>query len=121
MPAIVLDEHVSRVFESTLQVRGFEVVQVKDELGEALPDRAVLEWCADQEMVLITNNARDFEQLHTNVDHAGVFLYRAQDLPDTDPEGLARTVELVFYQYDRAEITNQLVELDEWYRWLQGA
>lgn len=37
MPAIVLDEHVSRVFESTLQVRGFEVVQVKDELGEALP------------------------------------------------------------------------------------
>jgi hypothetical protein len=36
-------------------------------------------------------------------------------LPDTDPEGLARTVDEVFDQYGSAGVENELVDLDEWY------
>jgi hypothetical protein len=47
----------------------------------------------------VTNNAKDFEPLHHDHDHAGILLYCDQKLPDTDPEGLARTVDEVFDQY----------------------
>lgn len=41
-----------------------------------------------------------------------------QKLPDTDPEGLARTVDEVFTQYGIDGVENQLVDLGEWYEWL---
>lgn len=119
MVTLLLDEHVSRVFESTLTDRGFDVQRAREALGESATDRALLEWCSDHEAVLISNNVRDFEAIHHSVDHFGVLLYRKQDLPDKDPEGLVRTVELVFQQYGRSEVQDQLVELDEWYEWLQ--
>lgn len=70
-------------------------------------------------VVLITNNAKDFEPLHGAHDHAGVLLYHGQKLPDRNPEGLARTVE-VFDQYGPSDLENELVDLDEWIDWLQG-
>lgn len=42
-------------------------------------------------------------------------LYYDQKLPDTDPEGLARTVGEVFNQYGVEGVENQLVDLGEWY------
>ena len=66
------------------------------------------------------NNARDFEPLHREYDHAGLFLYHDQKLPDSDPEGLARTVDEVFDQYGADGIENQLVDLGEWHEWLGG-
>lgn len=53
------------------------------------------------------------------MDHAGVLLYYDQTLPDDDPEGLARAVDAVLEQYGSVEIRNNVVELDEWYEWLQ--
>jgi hypothetical protein len=73
----------------------------------------------EQDTVLLTNNAKDFESLHAEYDHAGILLYYDQNLPDTDPEGLARTVAEVFEQHDTAGIENRLVDLGEWYEWLQ--
>lgn len=93
---IVLDEHVGRVFERMLRERGYVVDQAKDVFGEETVDEELIERCAKEAVVVITNNARDFEPLHHRYDHAGIFCYRDQDLPDTDPEGLARTVDLVF-------------------------
>ena len=61
--------------------------------------------------MLLTNNAKDFESLHAEYDHAGILLYYDQNLPDTDPEGLARTVAEVFEQHDTAGIENRLVDL----------
>lgn len=115
---ILLDEHVGRVFERLLRERGHEVEQAKDRFGEYTTDDALLQWCADNDVVLVTNNASDFEPLHRKHDHAGILLYYEQALPDTDPEGLARTVDEVFNQYGTDGVKNELVDLGEWYEWL---
>lgn len=116
---ILLDEHVGRIFERLLRERGYEVDQAKDQFGEHTNDRALLKWCVDRSAVILTNNAKDFEPLHQEYDHAGMLLYYNQELPDRDPEGLARTVDEVFNQYGQDGIENELVDLDEWYDWLQ--
>jgi hypothetical protein len=115
---ILLDEHVGRVFERLQRERGYDVVQAKDQFGEYTTDAEMVGWCAEFEAVLITNNTRHFEPLHHTAHHAGILLYHHQSLPDTDPEGLARTVDEVFNQYGTDGIENQLVGLGEWYGWL---
>ena len=115
---ILLDEHVGRVFERVLREREYDVEQAKDRFGEQTRDEELLEWCADSAAVLVSNNAKDFEPLHRKHDHAGILLYYDQNRPDTDPEGLARTVDEVFNQYGMEAIENELVDLDEWYDWL---
>jgi hypothetical protein len=116
---ILLDEHVGRVFERLLRERGHDVEQAKDRFGEHTSDGELVAWCGEHNTALLTNNAKDFEPLHHEHDHAGIFLYYDQKLPDTDPEGLARTVDKVFDQYGINGVENQLVDLSEWYEWLQ--
>ena len=77
-----------------------------------------MEWCDESGTLLVSNNAKDFEPLHNESDHAGILLYYDQNLPDTDPEGLARTVDEVFNQYGTTGIENHLVDLGEWDEWL---
>ena len=115
---ILLDEHVGRVFERVLRERSYDVVQAKDQFGEHTSDAELVEWCDESGTVLVSNNAKDFEPLHTGYDHAGMLLYYDQNLPDTDPEGLARTIDEVFNQYGTGALKNQLVDLGEWYEWL---
>lgn len=117
--ALLLDEHVCRVFEHVLRDRGYQVDQAKDQFGEHTSDEELLRWCKENDVVLVSNNAKDFEILHRQQDHAGLFLYYDQSLPDRDPEGLARAVEQVIEQYGTTELANNLVELDEWYEWIQ--
>jgi streptomycin 6-kinase len=115
---ILLDEHVSRVFERLLRERGHDVEQAKDRFGEHTSDEDLVRWYGGSGTVLLTNNAKDFQPLHDEYDHAGILLYYDQNLPDVDPEGLARTVDEVFNQYGLDEVENQLVDLGEWYEWL---
>ena len=115
---LLLDEHVSRVFERILRERGYNVEQANDRFGERTKDDELLQWCTDHAVLLCSNNARDFEILDQFEDHAGILLYYDQDLPDRDPEGLARAVEEVVEQYEVEELSNELVDLGEWYRWL---
>ena len=117
---LLLDEHVSRLFEHVFRERGYQVLQAKDRFGEKTRDEELLQWCAENGVPLLTNDAKDFEMLHERNEHAGLFLYRTQHLPDDDPEGLARTVEVVLEQYGTAELANHVVDLDEWYEWLHG-
>lgn len=117
---ILLDEHVGRVFERLLRERDYDVEQAKDRFGEHTSDAELIAWCAGSGAVLMRNNAKDFESLHDEYSHAGLLLYYDQGLPDTDPEGLARTVDEVFNQYGRSGVAEQLVDLDEWYEWLHG-
>lgn len=56
---ILLDEHLSRVFERVLRERGYEVDQAKDRFGERTSDRELLRWCDENESILISNNAKD--------------------------------------------------------------
>lgn len=118
VPRILLDEHVGRVFERMLRERGYEVDQAKDRFGEHTSDAELVCWCGEADTVLLTNNAKDFHTLHDEYDHAGILLYYDQTLPDRDPEGLARTIDEVFNQYGFRGVTNQLVDLGEWYEWL---
>jgi predicted nuclease of predicted toxin-antitoxin system len=115
---ILLDEHVSRVFEGVLRERGYTVVQASDQFGEATVDRELLEWCGQNDYVLLTNNAKDFESLHRDIPHAGLFLYRDQRLPDREPEALARVVDEVIAQYGPNDVVDEVVSLDRWYEWL---
>lgn len=115
---ILLDEHVGRVFERLLRERGHDVKQAKDRFGEQTSDAELIEWCGEYGNVLLPTNAKDFEPLHHEYDHAGILVYYDQKLPDTDPEGLARTVDEVFNQYGIDGVENQLVDLGEWYEWL---
>lgn len=115
---LLLDEHVGRVFERVLRERGFQVTQAKDQFGEQTTDTALLRWCGEHEVLLLSNNAKDFEKLNEQIAHAGLLLYRDQSLPDDDPEGLARTVETVFEQYGPDELGDSTVVLDVWYEWL---
>lgn len=114
---LLLDEHVGRVLERVLRERGHEVEQAKDLFGEHTTDAELLEWCGKNSVVLLSNNAKDFESLHHKYEHAGILLYYDQNLPETDPEGLARTVDEIFNQYGNAEVANELIDLDEWYDW----
>ena len=109
---ILLDEHVGRVFERLLRERGYGVEQAKDRFGERTNDAELLQWCADESVLLFTNNAKDFEPLHRSREHPGVLLYRDQNLPDTDPEGLARAVDEMFTQYGVADVENELDDVD---------
>ena len=115
---LLLDEHVGRVLEKLLRERGHEVRQAKDEFGEYTDDAALLEWCATNGVVLVTNNAKDFEPLAGEQPHAGILLYYDQSLPATDPEGLAQTIDEVFTQYGMAGVEDELIDLGEWYDWL---
>ena len=95
-------------------------MQAKDQFGEHTSDAELVKWCGESGTVLMSNNAKDFEPLHTEYDHTGILLYYDQNLPDADPEGLARTVDEVFNQYGTDGVKNELVDLGEWYEWLHG-
>lgn len=108
------------MFERVLRERGYRVEQAKDVFGERTTDEELLRWCGEHDVVLVTNNARDFEPPHRDRVHGGLFLYYTQSLPDEDPEGLARVVDEVLTQYGREGVRNELVDLGEWYEWLHG-
>lgn len=93
---LLLDEHLGRLFERVLRDRGHRVEQAKDRFGERTTDRELLSWCHEESVVLVRNDAKDFEPLHHDHQHAGILLYHDQKLPDGDPEGLAATVDTVF-------------------------
>lgn len=117
MVRFLLDEHVSRVFERLLQERGHTAEQAKDRFGERTDDLALLKWCNEHGAVIVSNNAQDFTALHERQAHAGIFIYRQQDLLDEDPKGVAQAVDRIVVQYGIDGIGNELVELDEWYAW----
>ena len=107
---------MSRVFEGVLRAQGYTVTQAKDEFGERTVDKELVDWCSRNDHLLMTNNASDFELLHEAYNHPGMMFYRNQDLPDADPEGLARVIDVIFEQYTQESLENHIVELDHWYR-----
>lgn len=115
----LLDEHVSRAFQRVLEERGHDVLHATDRFGEHTVDEELLAWAGANDVVLCTNDTRDFQRLAERVEHVGLVLYRDQNRPDVDPEGLARALDVALEQYDREELVDEMIELDEWYEWLQ--
>jgi hypothetical protein len=88
--SVLTDEHVPRVFITTLLSNGYEVVKAKDVFGEATDDERLLQYCGEEGHLLVTNYLRD------------------------EPEDAVRTLERVFVQYPPDELQNELVWLDQW-------
>lgn len=109
------DEHVPRVFVTTLRSNGHDVVRANDVFGEATDDESLLEFCAENDRVLVTNDKKDFAgDLSAAIDHRGLVVYTDPTFLLNDPEGAVRTVERVLSHYQPSELANEIVWLDQW-------
>ena len=114
--SLLTDEHVPRVFINTLRSNGHEVVEARDTFGEATDDERLLRYAGENGHIIITHDKKDFARLTETVDHAGLVVYTDPNYLRDDPEGAVRTLERVFSHYPPAELTNELVWLDQWRR-----
>ncbi|MGH9207246.1 MAG: DUF5615 family PIN-like protein [Acidimicrobiales bacterium] len=65
------EDSMDRRLISALRQHGVDVVTVQDEGRRGLPDAAQLEWATEHNRVLYTQNASDYQQLHTEILHSG--------------------------------------------------
>lgn len=72
---ILVDEHVPRVVRTALVSSGYHTKQAAEQFGQETIDRELLEWCCDNDWVLLTNDKKDFNEIATGASHAGVFIY----------------------------------------------
>lgn len=104
------DEHVPHAFVTALGSNGFDVIEATAEHGEETIDADLLEWCGAEGYVFVTND-RDFVEIHSTSDHAGVILYTSQTLSATD---FIRGVRRIDRQFTPASIGDELVWLQQW-------
>jgi len=109
------DEHVPRVFISTLRSNGHDVHRANDAFGEGTEDERLLEFCAGDDRMLITNDKKDFAgRLSETVDHNGIVVYTDPSALRDNPESAVHAVERVLSHYQPAELANELVWLNQW-------
>jgi predicted nuclease of predicted toxin-antitoxin system len=106
---LYLDEDVSVLIGTLLQVRGLDVTTAREEgkLGES--DEIQLAYAASLDRCILTHNRLDFEQLHTayfaqDKYHAGIIIAARRD-----PYELARRVSVLFDLLSADEIAHQLL------------
>ena len=115
--SLLTDEHVPSVFVTTLRSNGYEVVEARDAFGEATDDERLLQYAGENGHLLVTHDKKDFAgRLTDAVEHAGIVVYTDPNYLRDDPEGAVRTLERVFAHYPPAELTGELVWLDQWRR-----
>lgn len=104
------DEHVPRVFVTTLRSNGYEVREAKATLGAATADKRLLEYCGEHGYLLITHDKKDFAgDLREAVSHAGIVIYTDGNYLRDEPEAAVRTLERVLDAYPRDELADALV------------
>lgn len=74
------DEHVRRVYVTSLRSTGYEVEWVDAAYEPGIPDTQHLERSENSGCVILSNDV-DFARLHHDYDHAGIILYSDQLLP----------------------------------------
>ena len=114
---LLTDEHVPRVFVTTLRSNGHDVVEAKSAVGASTTDERLLQYCAENDTVLITHDQKDFAgELAETVSHAGIVIYTDGEFLRDAPESAVRTLERVFDAYPTAELADEIVWLDQWRR-----
>lgn len=104
------DEHVPQAVVSALRSNGYTVGTATEEPGSETVDTELLARCADEGRVLITND-RDFVELSSTIDHAGIILYSTQGLP---PGEFARGIRRIDRQFGPEAVRNTIAWLEEW-------
>jgi predicted nuclease of predicted toxin-antitoxin system len=113
--AVLTDEHVPRVFITTLRSNGYEVVEATTVFGEGTDDKRLLRYCGENGLLLVTHDKKDFAGgLGEQVDHAGIVVYTDANYLRDRPENAVRTLERVLAHYPPAELHDELVWLDQW-------
>ncbi|KAB7515362.1 hypothetical protein DM867_04685 [Halosegnis rubeus] len=112
---LVTDEHVPRVFVSTLRSNGYTVFRANDLLGEATDDATLLRRATAEDAVLITHDMKDFGgPTGESVDHAGVVVYTDANWVRDSPSAAVTALNRVREQYSRDALRNEIVWLDQW-------
>jgi predicted nuclease of predicted toxin-antitoxin system len=104
------DENVPRAFVTALASNGFDVIHATEERGEDTVDESLLQWTASDNRVLVTND-RDFAELHTEHDHAGIAVYSNQSLT---PGEFVTAIRRIDRQLSPESVRNELIWLDSW-------
>lgn len=116
MTRFCTDEHVPRVFVTTLRSSGYDVVTATEVFGQGTDDRELLTYCASERRVLITNDKKDFgDTLGGELTHAGIVIYTDTIPFRRSPSQVVRTLEHVFEQYSRDQLIGERIWLDQWY------
>jgi hypothetical protein len=109
------DEHVPRVFVTSLRSNGHDVVRANDAFGEATDDETLLRHCAKRDRLLITNDKKDFSgAIGGRVDHSGVVIYTDPLFLRDNPEAAVRVLDRVLAHYPPEELAGETVWLDQW-------
>lgn len=111
--AFLVDEHVPSVFTAVLEANGYDVVRVTDRLGQRSDDEQILRLGDVEELVVLTND-RDFVELASTADHAGIVLYTDRTLLIGDPVGSTETISAIDRFYSPPEMRNTVEWLDNW-------
>lgn len=113
--AFCTDEHVPSVFVTTLRSSGYEVVRANDVFGEGTDDSRLLEYCAEEHLVLVTHDKKDFGgAIGDAVDHAGIVIYTDPVLLRRTPGKAVRAIERVLEYYSPTDLEGERVWLDQW-------
>jgi predicted nuclease of predicted toxin-antitoxin system len=105
---LVADENVPTPVVEALRSNGYEVHRAQEEYGQGTADGEILEACADEGRVILTND-NDFALLVEDAEHAGVVVYNDQNLRTRE---ILRGVVSIDNAYDSPE--NQLEWLEGW-------
>lgn len=113
--SLCTDEHVPGVFVTALRSTDFDVVRAKSVFGERTDDRRLLEYCAEEDLVFLTHDKKDFAgAVGNDVDHAGIVIYTSPRYLRDDPGNAVDTLERVFEYYPPEELTGERIWLDQW-------
>lgn len=113
--SFLADEHVPRVFVSTLRSNDYTVKRARDVLGQGTPDAELLEYAGENDLVLITHDKKDFGgELGDKFEHAGLIIYTDPMFLRQRPANAVHTLERVFDHYPADELAGSRVWLDQW-------
>ena len=113
--SFLTDEHVPRVFISTLRSNDFTVKRARDVLGRGTPDAELLEYAAENDLVLITHDKKDFGgELGDSIEHAGLVIYTDPVFLRQSPANAVHTIERIIEQYPSHELAGSRVWIDQW-------
>jgi hypothetical protein len=111
--AFLADEHVPRVFLTTLRSSGYTVERAQDRYGQRSIDETILDDCRDDGLAVLTND-RDFVRLGEERDHAGIVMYTDRNrLLDAPLEGVG-AVDRINRYYSPDAISGNIEWLENW-------